>query len=181
MRKEQGAAAAVIYVDASVDTEAGLAGVAVLGLLQRKGGGRVIATAAFPAGDANQAEAMAVELGLRLARQVLGPGAKVTLVCDNRSVVEHLQKGTRNGRSEVSVALDGARSAAKGLKVSFRHRERRSTPEMVWVDEEARRVLNLAREAAARKASRPKARPVPKGFLPRLLGALRRLLRGLGD
>ena len=81
---------AVVYVDASVDTEKKLSGLAVLGLIQQKGGGKFHATLSVPADDSTLAEALAVKVALELVLIALGPRAKVTIVSDHQSVVEQL-------------------------------------------------------------------------------------------
>lgn len=138
--------AAVVYTDASVDPEMGIGGLAVLGLLQAKGGGRFFAVLSLPVGDSTLGEVQAAILGLELAYLTLGPGAQVTLFCDNESVVDHLQNGKRNGRQELNRALEDATRFKGLLKPRFRHKPRCSTPEMRWVDAKAREALEWARK-----------------------------------
>jgi ribonuclease HI len=88
----------VVYTDASVDPEKGVGGLAVLGLVQTKGGGKFAASLSLPVADSTLAEVMAVKLALEVVLLTLGPGTQVTLFCDNESVVEHLRDGKRNGR-----------------------------------------------------------------------------------
>ncbi|AEG34502.1 hypothetical protein Ththe16_2125 (plasmid) [Thermus thermophilus SG0.5JP17-16] len=164
----------VVYTDASVDTERGVGGLAVLGLVQAKGGGRFSASLSLPVEDSTLAEVMAVKLALEVVLVTLGPGTQVTLFCDNESVVEHLQNGKRNGRQDLNRALEGVARLRGLLRVTFRHKPRCSTPEMRWVDARAKEALEWARKGGpivpGIQASKPEpSRAKPKGLLWRIL------------
>ncbi len=169
----------VVYTDASVDPEKGVGGLAVLGLVQAKGGGRFSASLSLPVEDSTLAEVMAVKLALEVVLVTLGPGTQVTLFCDNESVVEHLREGKRNGRKDLNRALEGVARLKGLLKVSFRHKPRCSTPEMKWVDGKAREALEWARKGgpvAPQVQQAPKPEPAR---VQRSKGLLWRLLRGI--
>ena len=165
----------VVYTDASVDAEKGAGGLAVLGLVQAKGGGRFSASLSLPVGDSTLAEVMAIKLALEVVLLTLGPQTQVTLFCDNESVVDHLREGKRNGRQDLNRALEGVFRLKGLLKVTFRHKPRCSTPEMRWVDSRAREALEWARNggsiAAQVQVPKPESGQVrkPKGLLRRLL------------
>lgn len=164
----------VVYTDASVDTERGVGGLAVLGLVQAKGGGRFSASLSLPVEDSTLAEVMAVKLALEVVLVTLGPGTQVTLFCDNESVVEHLQNGKRNGRQDLNRALEGVARLRGLLKVTFRYKPWLSTPEMRWVDARAKEALEWARKGGpivpGIQASKPEpSRAKLKGLLWRIL------------
>ena len=166
----------VVYTDASVDPEKGVGGLAVLGLVQTKGGGKFSASLSLPVADSTLAEVMAVKLALEVVLLALGPGTQVTLFCDNESVVEHLRDGRRNGRKDLNRALEGVARLKGLLKVTFRHKHRCSTPEMRWVDSRAKEALEWARNGGpiAPQVQAPKPGPSRP---PRSKGLLWRLLR----
>ncbi|RTH04592.1 hypothetical protein CSW47_06525 [Thermus scotoductus] len=139
----------VVYTDASVDPQMGIGALAVLGLVQVKGGGRFSAVLSLPVGDSTLAEILAVNLALELVYLLLGPGTQVTLFCDNESVVDHLQNGKRNGRQDLNRALESVARFKALLKPSFRYKPRRSTPEMRWVDNKAREELGRTRKGGS--------------------------------
>ena len=136
---------AVVYVDASVDTEKRLSGLAILGLIQQKGGGKFHATLSVPAGDSTLAEALAVKAALELVLIALGPRAKVTVVSDHQSVVEQLRQKARNRRPDLDEVLRAIARLQGLIEISFKHRKRLSSPEMAWVDKKARESLEWAR------------------------------------
>lgn len=166
---------AVVYVDASVDTEKKLSGLAVLGLIQQKGGGKFHATLSVPADDSTLAEALAVKAALELVLIALGPRAKVTIVSDHQSVVEQLRQKARNRRSDLDEVLRAIARLRGLIEVSFKHRKRLSSPEMEWVDKKARESLEWARMGGpiTIAPSRPEGRMRRKRGL---LAAFRRLV-----
>lgn len=172
----------VVYTDASVDAEKGVAGLAILCLVQAKGGGKFFASLSLPVSDSTLAEVMAIKVALEMVLMMLGPRTPVTLFCDNESVVEHLRTGKRNGRQDLNRALESVFRLKDLLQVTFRHRPRCDTPEMKWVDEDAFLALESARNGTriARKSSllNPEASQKEKkeGFTGLLRGIFRRLL-----